>query len=172
MIGDGVMPETAYPFPWVEPVDFTRHYLMSRVTEQQVQTTIIELLLAYKVDVAAIDAGGKRARGRLMGAARNAGVDLRGVQGVKTGGAIPAGFADLEATLAPNGQALYIEVKAPPWIDARGNLVRPAGKPSDEQLAFLMEKHRRGAVVMVAWSSLDVLEHLGPHLRRNRHSLF
>jgi hypothetical protein len=166
-----IMPEFAYPFPWRVDGKFTRHYLMSRVTEAQVQIDIIELLLAYRVDVAAIDAGGKRARGRLMGAARNAGVDLAGVQNVKTGRAIPKGFADLEATLAPQGRSLYIEVKAPPWMDHRGNIVRAAGEPSEEQLAFLLGKFRRGALVMVAWSATEVMDFLGEHLRRNRMGL-
>jgi hypothetical protein len=134
---------------------------MQQPTEDQVQRSILDLLAIYKVDAAPIDAGGKRARGRMMGAARDAGVDLAGVENTKTGRAIPAGFADLEATLAPDGRSLYIEVKAPAWLASNGHVARPAGKPSAEQLAFLKSKHDRGAIVLVAWSSLDVENHLG-----------
>ena len=108
----------------------------------------------YRVDAVPIDAGGRRQRGRMMGAAKAAGVALGGIQNVKTGRAIPAGFADLEATLAPEGRSLYTEVKAPRWIDSNGGIIRPAGKPSAEQLEFLLSKYVRGAIVMVAWSAV------------------
>jgi hypothetical protein len=144
---------------------------MQCVTESQVQAQILELLAAYRVDAVPIDAGGRRQRGRMMVAAKSWGLDIGRVINVKTGGAIPKGFADLEATLAPKGRSLYIEVKAPRWINADGSLVRQAGKPSDEQLAFLMSKHVRGALVMVAWSSMEVAAHLAEALLENKKAL-
>jgi hypothetical protein len=140
---------------------------MCQVTENQVQESILEFLAVYKIDAMPIDAGGRRQRGRMMGAARAAGVDLAGVQNVKTGRGIPKGFADLEATLAPSGRALYIEVKAPAWIDGDGKIIRSAGTLSDEQVDFLLLKHRRGAVVLVAWSAEDVRVWLGAMLNAN-----
>jgi hypothetical protein len=152
----------AYPFPWKFEVHrYPDAYLMQQVTEDQVQRAILDLLAAYKVDAVPIDAGGRRQRGRMMGAAKKSGIDLAGISNAKTWYSIPAGFSDLEATLAPDGRSLYIEVKAPAWLGSNGHVIRPAGKASPEQLAFLLSKHRRGAVVLVAWSSLDVEVHLG-----------
>src|SRR6266404_8972799 len=96
----------SYPFPWkFEGYRYGDLYLMQQVTEEQVQKQILELLALYEVDAIPIDAGGRRQRGRMMGAAKAAGIDLAGVQNVKTGRAIPAGFADVEATLAPAGRS-------------------------------------------------------------------
>jgi hypothetical protein len=89
----------------------------------------------------------------------------------KTGAAIPSGFADLEATLAPIGRSLYIEVKAPAWIDTDKRVIRQAGQPSADQILFLLSKHRRGALCMVAWSAADVEQLLGTHLELNRRAM-
>jgi hypothetical protein len=160
------------PFPWeFNQADYGDLYLMSRVTESQVQADIIQLLQFYKVDGVPIDAGGRRQRGRMIGAARAAGVNLAGVQNVKTGRAIPGGFADLEATLAPEGRALYVEVKAPLWINAAHKVIRAAGKASPDQLAFLLSKHKRGALVMVAWSTQDVVRWYGKFFEQNLKAL-
>jgi len=161
----------SFPFPWKEPKRLPWLYLMQCLKESFVQAQILELLLMYRVDAVPIDAGGRRQRGRMMGAAKAAGVALGGIQNVKTGRAIPAGFADLEATLAPEGRSLYIEVKAPRWIDSNGGIIRPAGKPSAEQLEFLLSKYVRGAIVMVAWSAFDVDDYLRPQLERNKKAL-
>lgn len=160
-----------YPFPWKEPKRLPWLYLMQCPKESFVQAQILELLAMYRVDAVPIDAGGRRQRGRMMGAAKAAGVELKGIQNVKTGAAIPAGFADLEATLAPEGRSLYIEVKAPRWLDANGGVIRPGGTPTEDQLEFLLSKHKRGAVVMVAWSSFEVDDFLRPHLELNRRAL-
>ena len=161
-----------YPFPWKFDVHkYSDLYLMRQVTEAQVQSDIIAFLRAFGVDAVPIDAGGRRQRGRMMGAAKKAGVDLAGVQNVKTGAAIPAGFADLEATLAPSGRSLYIEVKAPAWLDGKRKVIRAAGKPSLEQLDFLLAKHLRGAFVLVAWSSTDVDDYMRLELEMNRRTL-
>lgn len=162
-----------YPFPWkFERSRYSEMYLKHCITETLVQKQIIDVLFAYRVDVVAIDAGGRRQRGRMMAAAKAAGISLAGVQNVKTGAAIPSGFSDLEATLAPGGRALYIEVKAPAWLQIDGNkIIRPAGKPSTEQLDFLLSKHSRGALVMVAWGPQDLDAHLLQALRENREAL-
>lgn len=160
-----------FPFPWTEPKLLPSLYLMQCLTESHVQTQIIELLEMYRVDAVPIDAGGRRQRGRMIGAAKAAGVNLGGIQNVKTGRAIPKGFADLEATLAPEGRSLYIEVKAPRWINGDGVMIRPAGKATAEQLEFLLSKHARGAVVMVAWSAFEVDEYLRPQMERNKKAL-
>jgi hypothetical protein len=136
-----------------------------------VQKAIIELLTSFDIDVAAIDAGGKRARGRMIGAAKSAGVSIGALANVKTGGAIPKGFADLEATLAPSGRSLYIEVKAPAWHGPEDKTIRPPGVASAEQLRFLLEKHKRGALAFVAWSASDVIDSLGELLTENRKAL-
>lgn len=162
----------SYPFPWkFEGERYSDHYLLQQVTEAQVQKSILELLALYDVDAVPIDAGGRRQRGRMMGAAKAAGVELAGVQNVATGAAIPAGFADLEATLAPYGRSLYIEVKAPAWLDAKRNIIRRAGEASAQQLEFLLAKYRRGACVLVAWSSKDVEFYAATVLHENRRAV-
>lgn len=162
-------PQVGYPFPWrFDSVLYSTFYLSSCVSEKQVQSDIVSLLKRYRVDVAAIDAGGRRARGVMMARAKASGVAIGKLANVKVGSAIPAGYADLEGTLAPSGRSLFIEVKAPAWIDLSGKLKRDAGVPSLEQLEFLSEKFRRGAVVMVAWSVGDVLSKLTKLLIENR----
>lgn len=159
-----------FSFPWrFERSRYTELYLMSQVTEARVQEDILSLLKAYDVDVVPIDAGGRRIRGRMISAGKIVGVDLS--RGVKSGGEIPAGFADLEATLAPMGRALYIEVKAPMWIDGKKRTIRFEGKASSAQLDFLREKARRGAIVMVAWSAVDVEQYLSGELGVNWRAL-
>lgn len=161
-----------YPFPWkFEGSKYSDHYLIRQVTEAQVQADILALLHAHDVDAVAIDAGGRRQRGRMMGAAKKAGIDLARISNRKTWYSIPAGFSDIEATLAPEGRSLYIEVKAPAWIDEQKKIIRRAGQPSPEQLEFLVAKHRRGAIVLVAWSSIDVEDYLKAQLDLNRRVL-
>jgi hypothetical protein len=160
-----------FPFPWREPENSAPSYLMARNTESVVQASILTFLALYEVDAVPIDAGGRRQRGRMIGAAAAAGVDLKGVQNTKTGRAIPAGFADIEATLAPNGRALYIEVKAPRWLNSGGRQIKAAGKATDDQLAFLQSKFDRGAIVLVAWSCNEVWEYLSAELRANKEYL-
>lgn len=151
----------SYPFPWkFEGYRYSDLYLMSQITEAQVQKNILELMEAFGVDAVPIDAGGRRQRGRMMAAAKEADATAS-FKRLRLGAEIPAGFSDLEATLAPAGRSLYIEVKAPAWINADKKIIRRAGAPSQDQLDFLLSKHRRGALVMVAWSALDVEDYLG-----------
>jgi len=162
------------PFLWkFDRSKYADNYLVQQVSEEQVQAGIVAELEFWKIDVVAIDAGMKRARGRMVAAAWMRGIDVREIVKFKAGG-IPAGWSDLHATLAPDGVGLYVEVKAPAWIDP-GNyskVIREAGKPSDEQLAFLDSKHSRGAIVTVAWSVDDVLRALGDRAIKNRSELF
>jgi len=121
----------SYPFPWIfRPSNYSDLYLMSCVPESQVQSGIISLLKTYRIDAVPIDAGGRRSRGVMMGAA-----------------------------------------KAPAWCDQGKRFLRTAGAASPEQLDFLLEKHKRGAVVLVAWSANDVVEFLGSLLVENRKAL-
>jgi hypothetical protein len=161
-----------YPFPWrFESCAYSNFYLSSCVSEKQVQNDIVSLLKRYRVDIAAIDAGGRRARGVMMARAKASGTQIDKLANMKVGSAIPAGYADLEGTLAPSGRSLFIEVKAPAWIDSLGKITRAAGVPSREQLEFLFEKHKRGALVMVAWSVGDVLSSLTKLLIENRRAV-
>jgi hypothetical protein len=160
-----------YPFPWrFIGGRYSDLYLMSQIREDNVQADILALLEAYKVDAVAIDAGGRRHRGRMIKAAQAQGIDLSGMR-ASTGGEIPAGFSDLEATLAPTGRSLYIEVKAPAWIDEKRKVIRRAGIATQEQLQFLLGKHRRGALVLVAWSATDVEAICGAAIRANHGAL-
>lgn len=153
----------SYPFPWKFQRDrYTENYLVMQFTEQMVQDAIIVELNTWAIDVIAIDSGMKRARGRILARAKEHGLDAREL--VKfTAGGLPAGFPDLHGTLAPNGRSLYIEVKAPAWIDPddKKKLISEAGKPTIEQLDFLLSKHERGAIALVAWSVADVTRALG-----------
>jgi hypothetical protein len=163
----------SYPFPWqFDRSLYSDAYLVQRVSEEQVQDAIVVCLEFFDVDVIAIDAGMKRARGRVIAAARTRGIDARELVAFKSGG-LPAGFPDLHATLAPSGVSLYIEVKAPAWIDPDkpSRIISEAGKPTLEQLSFLDSKHSRGAIVMVAWSVDDVTRRLGDLADRNRRAL-
>lgn len=161
----------AYPFPWrFERQRYSDLYLLSQITENQVQKQILELLHAYKIDAVAIDAGGRKQRGRMMSAARVRGIQLAGLENIKTG-AIPEGWPDIEATLAPNGRALFIEVKAPAWINGKGKIIRAAGRASVEQLDLLLSKWHRGARCLVAWSMDDISKYMPNLLDGNREAL-
>jgi hypothetical protein len=162
-----------FPFPWKFARSlYSDAYLVQRVSEEQVQEAIVVCLEFFEVDVIAIDAGMKRARGRVIAAARTQGVDARAIAAFH-GGGLPAGHSDLSATLAPNGVGLYIEVKAPAWIDPDkpSRIISEAGKATQEQLAFLDSKHSRGAIVLVAWSVDDVMRRLGDLAEKNRRAL-
>jgi hypothetical protein len=166
------IPKT-FPFPWrFDRSLYSDAYLVQRVSDEQVQEAIVASLEFFAIDVIAIDAGMKRARGRVIAAAKTRGIDAREIAAFRSGG-LPAGFSDLHATLAPSGVSLYIEVKAPAWIDPDepSRLISEAGKPTIEQLAFLDSKHSRGAIVLVAWSVDDVMRKIGGLAAINRAAL-
>jgi hypothetical protein len=163
----------SYPFPWsFDRSLYSDAYLVQQVSEEQVQEAIVCSLEFFEIDVIAIDAGMRRARGRVIAAARARGIDARELVTFKAGG-LPAGWPDLHATLAPGGVSLYIEVKAPAWIDPDkpSRIISEAGKATPEQLAFLDSKHSRGAIVLVAWSVDDVTRRLGDLAEKNRRAL-
>jgi len=161
-----------YPFPWTFiRENYSAHFLASCASEEHVQKSILKLLRAYQVDAIAIDAGGKRERGRAIRRAKMIGIDVAAIVKGGNGSTIPPGHADIAATLAPDGVSLYIEVKAPAWITPGGKIAREAGIPSVEQLDFLSEKFARGAFVMVAYSIDDVANHLGKRLQNNLDTL-
>lgn len=162
--------EPQYGFPWkFDRTRYSNNYLVQRVSEEHVQSSIIEHLEFYRIDVIAIDAGMKRARGRMAQAAARVGIDVSQIVNFKSGG-LPAGFSDLHATIAPAGIGLYIEVKAPAWIDPDNpsRIIREAGKPTSEQLVFLDSKHLRGAICLVAWSVDDVMRVVRELAEENR----
>lgn len=151
---------------------YTEFYLLSRVTEAQVQSSILDLFGTWRIDVAVIDAGMRRARGRLIARGLERGLDVRKLAGFATGVEIPVGYCDLNGTLAPDGKGFFIEVKAPAWIDPKTKeVIREAGKATTEQLAFLDSKDERGAIAMIAWSVDDVVTILGDRLQLNLDSL-
>jgi hypothetical protein len=165
---------TDYPFRTkFERARYSPLYLMAQLAEDRVQKEIIEFLHLYLVDVYAIDAGAKRLRGHLFHELRRRGTqfDERALAGAPLEGGLPAGFSDLEATLAPNGRALYIECKAPAWIAIDGRVMRSAQTADQKQLDFLFSKHQRGALVCIAWSVEDVIRATLPALERNRDAL-
>ena len=161
-----------YPFPFEFVRDhYSRLYLLKQITEDYVQASILDALRAFQIDAIAIDAGGKKERSTMIRRARARGLDLGDLTRGGSGSSIPPGHSDLVATLAPDGMALYVEVKAPAWIDEFGRQVRPAGKPTLEQLDFLLSKYQRGAIALVAYSIEDVTALLGDRLERNYRAL-
>jgi hypothetical protein len=167
------MAEFANPtkiYPWkFDRSNYRPEYLVQQFTEDQVQKAILAELAFWRIDAIPIDAGMKRARGKMLAGARKAGQDVSKIVNFK-GGGLPIGFSDLHGTLAPEGTAFYCEVKAPAWTDPQNpaRIIREAGKPTDEQLDFLDSKHSRGAIVLVAWSVSDVLRVLGNRTDKNR----
>jgi len=162
-----------YSFPCTFERDrYSPIYLSRQVTEEHVQLAIIQTLELYRVDVIAIDAGMRRARGRVLSSAKRFGVSAGAALAAFKAGGLPAGFPDLHATLAPDGVSFYCEVKAPAWIDpATKKIIREAGRPSSEQLDYLDSKQQRGAIVCVAWSVDDVIRILGDRMSLNCQAL-
>jgi hypothetical protein len=162
-----------YPFLHkFDRTNYSMYYLARQLSEAQVQAEIVDQLRALWVDVIAIDAGGKKTRGMMLARAKDSGAAFNpALMSTKTD---LKGFPDLEATLAPEGRALYIEVKAPEWIEPDRTLyrsVRKAHKPTQEQLDFLYAKQQRGALVLVAWSVTDVFDHVGHYINRNSNAM-
>lgn len=160
----------SFPFPWsFDRSLYSDAYLVQQVSEEQVQEAIVTSLEFFEIDVIAIDAGFRRVRGRVIASARARGIDARDIVKFQAGG-LPAGWSDLHATLAPSGVSLYVEVKAPAWIDPDNphRIIREAGRATPEQLAFLDSKHSRGAIVLVAWSVDDVVRRIGALAEINR----
>lgn len=105
-----------------------------------------------------VDAGAQALRGRAFAALARQGLDARAVLHGQTG-AGSKGLSDVVG-VAPDGRAIFVEVKAPAWYEPgvrQLRLRRCAGQPSEAQLAFLLAVWRSGAVAGVAWSPRDLL---------------
>lgn len=136
---------------------YPRNYLLMHPDEDGLEATALSFLAARGIPCAKTDAGAKRLRGRAAGALRRAGVErpdalLRGATGVKQG------LTDIVGALPPLGRGLFVEVKQPAWLDARGRIVRSANTPTQDQLDFLNSMHRAGALVGVIWHISDLEE--------------
>lgn len=140
--------------------DRTRYpedYLRRGLSETNVQILVLARLRQLGCWVHVVDVGADRLRRTAAGALRRAGVRGAAIVG-RTG--MAAGIPDVVG-IAPDGRALFVEVKAPAWVQfspLTGKLRqrRAAGAPSEDQRAFLLEAERRGAVAGVAWAASDV----------------
>lgn len=153
---------TSYPFPHEYVRRDSTARLMLCPSEAQVQSAILDYLNHSNVVAWSVDAGAKALRGRAVGLARRLGADKGALAAMNAGraGAASRGVPDVMGIL-PGGRALLLEVKQPAWMTtskATGGLVqkKPAGLPSDAQLAFLLAAHQAGALVAVVWSVEDV----------------
>lgn len=150
-----------YPFPSrFERARYPTSYLRSGILEDQVQQAVIAALTTrWRAKVTVIDSGDRRLRGRAARLLTARGVNpnmlMKGM-----GGTMERGVVDLAVTF-PGGLAGWFETKRPAYcvVSPRtGKLIieRPAGEPTDEQLAFLLEQHRLGAVAGLLWSPHDL----------------
>jgi len=161
-----------YPFPHkFDRSNYADFYLMHRMTAGDVVRNIVHVLQNYEVDANIIEASRWSTRGQLVTAVKTQSLDIGNLQHLKIEDGIPKGFARIEATLAPDGRAVFIEVKQPRCINLCGKVEHHEGEPTGNQLEFLREKHMRGALVMVAWSADDVEHYLKAELERNRRSV-
>jgi hypothetical protein len=151
--------------PYVHEFDprlYSDSYLLSHVTEAQVQAAALDLLRAERIPALAVDAGGAKLRGAAYRALKGAGIGNAGAIVKGGAGASFAGLTDIIGTLPANGRALYLEIKAPQWTRlSKANCMRQAraaGKPTDDQLEFLDTMAAAGALVGVAWSPEDVAD--------------
>lgn len=151
-----------YPFPYEYIRRDSTAKLMLCPSEADVQAAILDYLNHSGVVAWAVDAGAKALRGRAVGLARKLGADKGALAAMNRGrsGAAARGVSDVVGIL-PGGRALLLEVKQPAWITtskSTGGLIqkKPAGVPSDAQLAFLLAGHQAGALVAVVWSVEDV----------------
>jgi hypothetical protein len=148
--------------PFLHAWDASRYpvwYLEKCLSEAEVQSQILQMLPMMKVFAWPVDSGAKMLRGRAFGALRRGGLSTAALLG-RTGAA-PKGVCDIIGVQAPTGRAVLIEVKKPEWRQPSqkrpGRFTKqPAGLPTDEQIEFLREGFRRGAIVGVAWSPSDV----------------
>ena len=155
--------------PYLHVFDASRYpraFLFGKVPESQVQADVLAATALMGLHLEVVDAGFAAIRGKFYGAMLRAGIKepmaravLKGLTGIS---AADPGRSDLSGSMAPDGRAVYLEMKAPAWINPKtGGTVRPAGVPSPEQLAFLDARAREGCIVGVCWSVGDALDILG-----------
>ena len=148
-------PGKDYPFQHLfDRKRYSERMMMLRPSEDDVQAAILSALAAMGIPAMAVDAGAKKLRGRAYGALKRGGLSTAILKG-QTGAGM-AGMVDIIGCIPKSGRALFIEVKAPAWLDGNGKVARSAGKPTDQQLEFLATMHRAGAVVGVAWALDDL----------------
>ena len=150
--------------PFITQWDRTRYsktWLCTKPSEATIQKHILQRLALCGIQAFPVDAAAKIIRGRATGVLRRAGmVDAAAfVNRGKAGGA-RKGVVDIVGVF-PGGRALFVEVKQPEWLELNpktGALIqsRGAGKPTPEQLEFLLAMHAQGAVVGIAWSAEDL----------------
>lgn len=157
----------APPFPHAfDPAAYSAFYLLNCVPESAVQAAILESLQWRGIPAVAVDAGAAKLRGRAYRALKASGQNARGILAGQTGAGME-GFPDIIGTIPGRllglqlGVPLFIEVKAPRWIEESpktGKLIQKAkeGLPTIEQLTFLGTMHDAGAVVGIAWSVDDL----------------
>lgn len=146
-----------------DPARYSTVYLLEQVPERDVQATTLAHLRALGIPALAVDAGAAKLRGRAWGALKRAGVqDPRGALHGQTGAGM-AGLVDVVGTL-PGGRALFLEIKAPQHLTmsraTAGRIIvkERAGKPTDDQLAFLDTMAAAGALVGIIWGPGDLEE--------------
>jgi hypothetical protein len=155
--------------PYLHTFDAARYpraFLFGQVSEAQVQADILSAASLMGLHLEVVDAGFAAIRGKFYGAMLRAGIKepmarlvLKGLTGIS---AADPGRSDLSGSMAPDGRAVFLEVKAPAWVNPKtGGTVRAAGSPSPEQLAFLDARAREGCIVGVCWSVGDALDALG-----------
>jgi hypothetical protein len=142
---------------------YSASYLQLGPREIEVQRAVLGELHRLGIFAEAFDVGAAKLRGRVRGAFMRAGMDeeLPRVMGGQTGAGLK-GVSDIIGNM-PDGQALWIEVKAPEWrgrhdgVEASGTIqLRAPGKLRPEQRQFLTMRHADGCVVGVAWHVLDL----------------
>lgn len=178
---------THRPSPWKDEPDwgfvahfersrYTLAYLLAQVPEETVQENAIRKLDALGIPAVPVDVGAKKLRGRALAALRRLRADARTTAWVNDGqtGAGVKDFPDIVGTIPGSGLALYLECKAPEWLEPSAATVgrfivkRRAEEPRPGQLQFLQTMARAGAVVGVIWAPGDLDRILAPHLPLRR----
>ena len=143
----------AYQTTW-DRHRYTRAYLSLPRGEVHVQAAVLARLQALKAFAFPVDSGAKKLRGRAIGALRRYGaVKPEALLKGSTGAGL-AGLADV-VFVWRNGRAGFLEVKRPALI-VDGKVQMVAGHATEEQLTFLRNAHRAGAITGVVWSAPDV----------------
>jgi len=162
----------SYPFlhRW-DAKRYERSYLLAGPSEEAVQRQIVDHLLREGFDVRVIDAGGKHIRRALKSVLnqllqpfiRDAKARAVAIGKVlaRLPGSAEQGLPDLQMTLAPTGQSILLEVKAPGHYDIEGKQVREPGRLKPEQRDTMLRLHNRGAIVGAVWSIQDAIEVIG-----------
>jgi hypothetical protein len=146
---------------------YKRALLLGGPSEDEIQTGIVEALNISRVDVEIVDSGSNKLRLAFSRVLHSVGLSPELVSRIlglirNVAPSSEPGRTDLSGVLAPNGRGFFIEVKAPAKLDpTTGNVLRSAGKPKPEQLAYMDKKHAQGAIVGVAWSIDDAFEIIG-----------